>query len=126
MRASDSYLARKRREIALLAACLRTPLECAGLRSPQDALDCKFKLAAALRAEQSLVSWAVTETARPPAKRWHAGPFEFSFGYQRADLTVRGAPIYPVLASRRAKWRVTTLYTRNERDRGAPHRRGAA
>ena len=91
--------------------CLATPLNLPPPDSAAMAIDQKFQLAAALRAERSLESWAVTETARPATQRWQTGPFEFSFGYQRADLTVSGPPIYGALGERRAGFFERTLYT---------------
>ena len=91
--------------------CLATPLDLPPPDSAAMAIDQKFQLAAALRAERSLESWAVTETARPATQRWQTGPFEFSFGYQRADLNVSGPPIYGALGERRAGFFERTLYT---------------
>jgi len=107
----ESYLERKTREIALMNRCLATPLDLPPPDSAAMAIDQKFQLAGALRAERSLESWAVTETARPATQRWRTGPFEFSFGYQRADLTVSGPPIYGALGERRAGFFERTLYT---------------
>ena len=89
---------RKRRETALLNSCLEVPLELREPGSAAEAIDMKFKLAAALRAERAMQSWPVTETAHPTVAHLRSGAFTFRFGYQRADLSIRGPPIYPALA----------------------------
>jgi hypothetical protein len=54
----------------------------------------KFHIAAALKAEHTLHDWALTETAWAHPGRLRAGPFAFSYDYQRADLEVRGPSFY--------------------------------
>jgi len=107
----DRYFERKQREAALIAQSLSDPPAFDAPHSAQEAIDLKFKLAAALRAERSLQSWAVTETARPEVQRWRSGAYEFSFGYQRADLTVRGPVLYELPPTWRGVVRESILYT---------------
>ncbi len=110
--ASDTrHEARKAREIALLQSCLHEPLMLPRPSGVADVLAQKLRIASALRAERSLESWAITETARPEVREWHCGAFRLSFGYQRADLEVHGPPIYPSLASGRHSPAEETLYT---------------
>jgi len=107
----ESYLDRKFREIALFNNCLASPFDLHRPASAGAAIEQKFRLAAAIKAEQALRSWGVTETARSPTQRATAGAFEFSFGYQRADLHVHGPPIYPSLCSPTVDVVHETIYT---------------
>lgn len=106
-----AHEARKAREIALLQRCLRDPLALPPLGSVADVLVQKLRIASAMRAESSLESWAITETARPEVHEWRRGAFRLSFGYQRADLEVHGPPVYPSLDTGRHGLAEETLYT---------------
>jgi hypothetical protein len=94
METAAAYLQRKSREIALLNACLNTPLTLPSPDSPAEVIKQKFQIAAALKAEYAIQDWAVTETAWAHPGKIRAGPFEFSYDYQRADLEVQGPSFY--------------------------------
>ena len=111
MNGIDRYLERKRRETALIAGCLSDPPPFDLPDGVQAAIEVKFRLAAALRAERSLQSWTITETARPEVQRWRSGAYEFRFGYQRADLRVRGPSLYEPASVSRVAAREEILYT---------------
>src|SRR4051812_1002376 len=94
METIEVYLARKNEELQLLNGCLRTPLAVPAPRSVSEVIRHKFQLTAALKAEHALTEWTATETAWADADKHHAGPFTFSYDYQRADLAVRGPSFY--------------------------------
>jgi hypothetical protein len=94
METLEAYLERKHEEVTLLNGCLGTPLELRHPVSVVDVIEQKFRLAAALKAEHALHDWTLTETAWAHQGRLRAGPFEFSYDYQRADLEVRGPSFY--------------------------------
>lgn len=106
-----AHQTRKAREIALLQRCLREPLVLPPLGGVADVLAQKLRIASAMRAEGSLDSWAITETARPEVREWRRGAFRLSFGYQRADLEVHGPPVYPSLEAAHHGLAEETLYT---------------
>jgi hypothetical protein len=94
METSEAYLQRKSEEIALLNVCLNTPLTLAPANSPAEIIKQKFLIVSALKAEYAIQDWALTETAWAHPGKMRAGPFEFSYDYQRADLEVRGPSFY--------------------------------
>ena len=94
METLEAYLDRKHEELALLNGFLGTPLALRHPVSVVDVIEQKFHVAAALKAEHALHDWALTETAWAHQGRLRAGPFEFSYDYQRADLEVRGPSFY--------------------------------
>jgi len=108
---TGQYLDRKAGEIALIGRCLADPMHVQRPASIGAAIDEKFRLAGELRALRSLQSWAITETARPEVERWRVGAYRFSFGYQRADLRVRGPAIYDRQRTARESTRQQTYYT---------------
>jgi hypothetical protein len=94
METIEAYLARKKEELELLNAFLRHPVKIRYPQSVAEAIEQKFHLAAALKAEHVLQDWALTETAWTHSGRPRSGPFEFKYDYQRADLEVRGPSFY--------------------------------
>jgi len=96
METIDAYLARKHSELQLLNGCLRQPHPLPAPRSAGEVIRRKFQLTAALKAEHALGDWTGTETAWADADQHRAGPFSFSYDYQRADLDVRGPSFYAV------------------------------
>jgi hypothetical protein len=94
MESLEAYLDRKSEELTLLNSFLDTPLKLRPPLSAAGVIEQKFHLAAALKAQHALHDWAHTETAWTHRGRGHAGPFEFSYDYQRADLEVTGPSFY--------------------------------
>ena len=111
METIESYLDRKFREISLLNSCLASPLDLQRPASAGMAIEQKFRLAAAIKAERSLQNWSFTETARSLTQRAKSGAFEFGYGYQRADLHILGPPIYRALCSPITNVVQQTMYT---------------
>ncbi|MFL6791966.1 MAG: hypothetical protein ACJ8EE_12445 [Bradyrhizobium sp.] len=94
METLEAYLDRKHEELTLLNGFLGAPLALRHPVSVVEVIEQKFHVAAALKAEHALHDWALTETAWAHPGRLRAGPFEFSYDYQRADLEVRGPSFY--------------------------------
>ncbi|NOJ41317.1 hypothetical protein [Bradyrhizobium australiense] len=108
METFEAYLDRKYEEITLLNDFLGTPLALRRPTSVAEVIEHKFHIAAALKADHALHDWALTETAWAHPGRLRAGPFEFSYDYQRADLEVRGPSFYQFDHSTSAN---QTIYT---------------
>ncbi len=106
METIEAYLTRKHQELQLLNGCLRRPHALPAPRAVMEVIRRKFQLTAALKAEHALGDWTATETAWADAADHRAGPFAFSYDYQRADLDVRGPSFYAVGESRQ-----DTIYT---------------
>jgi len=94
MESLEAYLDRKYEELKLLNGFLDPPLPLLRPVSVDEVIERKFRIAAALKADHTLHDWALTETAWAHPGRLRAGPFEFSYDYQRADLEVRGPSFY--------------------------------
>src|ERR1043166_2189750 len=107
METFEAYLARKSQEIDLLNACLNHQLPLPRPGSPAEIIEQKFQITSALKAEHAIQDWALTETAWAHPGTMRAGPFEFSYDYQRADLEVRGPSFY---AFEHPAWH-DTIYT---------------
>jgi hypothetical protein len=99
METLEQYLQRKSQEIDLLSGCLNAPLNLKFPNSPAEVIGQKFQIASALKAEYAIQDWALTETAWAHPGKMRAGPFEFSYDYQRADLEVKGPPFYAFRSS---------------------------
>jgi hypothetical protein len=108
METLEAYLDRKHQELTLLNGFLSGPLALRRPISVVEVIEQKFHFAAALKAEHALHDWAFTETAWAHSHRLRAGPFEFSYDYQRADLEVRGPSFYQFDGSAAAN---ETIYT---------------
>jgi hypothetical protein len=107
METLETYLDRKHRELELLNGCLLRPSPLKRPASVAEVIERKFHVAAALKAEHALHDWAHTETDWAHEGRPRAGPFRFSYDYQRADLEVRGPSFYEFECAARSD----TLYT---------------
>ena len=62
METQAAYLSRKRQEIALFIRHLTRPWLAPPARSIEDVIEQKFRLSAALKAEQAVDRWWLTET----------------------------------------------------------------
>jgi hypothetical protein len=98
METEKRYLRRKKDELDVIAACLSQPQDAPPLRSLEEVIAQKFRLAAAVKAERALDDWAATETSWDGPRWRRAGPFAWRYEYQRADLVVRAPAIYRALA----------------------------
>jgi hypothetical protein len=96
METLEAYLDRKEQELNLLNSFLASPLAIRRPVSAAEVIRHKFQLAAAMKAEQALHDWSLTETAWAHPTTRHAGPFRFRYDYQRADLDVRGPSFYDI------------------------------
>jgi hypothetical protein len=106
-----SYLSRKHREVQLINECLASPLDLRPAQSAGEAIEQKFRIAAALKAEHAFGDWALTETSWADADGFRSGPFRFNYGYQRADLDVKGPYMYPALQAARDDTFQESIYT---------------
>jgi hypothetical protein len=100
METNERYLRRKKEELDLIAACLSRPPAVPRPRSLEGAIEQKFRLAAAVKAERTFGDWTATETSWSGPEWRRAGRFAWRYEYQRADLVVHGPAIYRALADR--------------------------
>lgn len=112
MESTPEYLARKTRELQLLAryAGHGAP-DLAAPTDPAELIERKFRLRADILAHQARSSWEVTET------NWHGrewtgvGAHRVKYGYQRFDLVVRARAVYPLLRRpERVSWQSGVAY----------------
>lgn len=93
METGSAYFRRKRQELALISRSLSPPLRVPEPSTIAGVIEAKFRLAAQLRAQHALRSWHHTETRWQAGVPLRAGPFEFDYRYQRADLTISQGPL---------------------------------
>ncbi len=88
MQRLQHYLDRKYQEILLIGGALAGPGPLRRPRSIEEVIEIKFRLGAALKSEQALIDWDMTETRWSDARSMRIGPYTASYAYQRADLAV--------------------------------------
>lgn len=93
METGSTYFQRKWQELALIARSLSPSLRVPRPSTVEGVIEAKFRLAAQLKAQQVLRSWPNTETRWQVGVPLRAGPFEFDYRYQRADLAVSQGPL---------------------------------
>jgi hypothetical protein len=96
----SSYLRRKHREIRLIEGCAGEPAASRQAESVQELIERKFKAGADLKAQYAHTHWKLTETHWPGTASFDVGPFELSYLYQRADLSVEGTLPYDRVCQR--------------------------
>ncbi|MDQ3921913.1 MAG: hypothetical protein M3248_06145 [Actinomycetota bacterium] len=111
MESVESYFERKWQEIKLIDSYLAAPCASVRPRTVEEVVEQKFRVAAILKAERALAAWTATETHWTDVPSFRTGPFEIGYGYQRADLTVRGPLPYGALRSRADGDVVRAIYT---------------
>jgi hypothetical protein len=93
METGSAYFHRKRQELALIARSVSPPLRVPKPSTIEGVIEAKFHLAAQLRSQHALHSWHNTETCWQTSAPLRAGPFEFDYRYQRADLAISQGPL---------------------------------
>ncbi|MGL9622372.1 hypothetical protein QRQ56_30795 [Bradyrhizobium sp. U531] len=95
METLKKYFERKHAELRLINESLHEPIAFDVAQSIDEVVKLKFKLTAALRAENERSAWNTTETSWSHGAK-SSGPFRFDYDYQRADLSVQGPSFYRI------------------------------